>query len=98
MSIWEQLFLEPRWLTILGLFMDLIGGTLIAITAWFRLRFTVDPLAIQSGVTGSADESERALKWRRRAVVAGGILLGLGFGLQMYATWLQIPSGANAVA
>ncbi len=61
MSIWEQLFLEPRWLTIFGLFMDLIGGTLIALTAWFRLRLDVDPLAIESGVTGSAEESERVL-------------------------------------
>ena len=91
MSIWEQLFLEPRWLTMFGLFMDLIGGTLIAVTAWFRLILFVSPLAIQEGVTGTAIEPEGALKWRRRAVVAGGTLLGLGFGLQMYATWLQIP-------
>ena len=94
MSIWEQLLLEPRGLTIIGLAMDLIGGTLIAVTAWFRLRFAVVPLPIESGVsgvTGWAVEPKGALKWRRRAVVAGGILLGLGFGLQMYATWLQIP-------
>ncbi len=77
-----------------GLFMDLIGGTLIAVTAWFRLSLFVVPLPIESGVsgvTGSAFEPGGALKWRRGAVVAGGILLGLGFGLQMYATWLQIP-------
>ncbi len=94
MSIWEQLFLEPRWLTMIGLAMDLIGGTLIAFTAWFRLSLFVVPLPIESsvlGVTGIAGESEEALKWRRCAVFAGGILLGLGFGLQMYATWLQIP-------
>ncbi len=94
MSIWEQLFLEPRLMTIFGLSMDLIGGTLIAVTAWFRLSLFVVPLPIESGVsgvTGSAFEPEGALKWRRCAVVAGGILLGLGFGLQMYATWLQIP-------
>ena len=91
MSIWEQLILEPRWLTMSGLGMDLIGGTLIAVTALFRLSLFVDPLAIQEGVTGSAEESEGALKWRRCAVYAGGTLLALGFGLQMYATWLQIP-------
>ena len=91
MGVWEQVFIEPRWLIIFGLFMDLIGGTLIAATAWFRLKLAVDPLALQMGITGSAEESGPALKWRRCAVVAGGILLGLGFGLQMYATWLQIP-------
>ena len=91
MSIWEQVFIEPRWLTIIGLFMDLIGGGLVAFTAWFRLSLAVDPLAIQSGVTGSAEESDWALKWRRRAVVAGGSLLVAGFALQMIATWWQIP-------
>ncbi len=87
MSIWE---LEPRWLTMFGLGMDLIGGSLIATTAWFRLSLFVVAVA-HPEVTGSAHEPEGALKWRRRAVVLGGILLGLGFGLQMYATWLQIP-------
>ncbi len=94
MSIWEQLFLEPRLLTIIGLAMDLIGGTLIAVTAWFRLSLFVVPLPIESGVsgvTGSGVEPEGALKWRRCVVAAGGILLGLGVALQIYATWLQIP-------
>ncbi len=90
MSIWEQVFIEPRWLTIFGLFMDLIGGVLIAFTAWFRLRLAVDPLAFQMGVTGSAEESERTLRWRRCAVVGGGTLLSAGFALQMVSTWLQI--------
>ena len=74
--------------------MDLIGGTLIAVTAWFRLSLIVVPLPIESGVpgvTGIAQEPEGPLKWRRHAVYAGGTLLGLGFGLQIFATWLQIP-------
>ena len=94
MGIWEQLLLEPRSLTIVGLAMDLIGGTLIAFTAWFRLSFVVVPLPTGSGVlgvTGIAQEPGGALKWRRVAVVVGVLLLGLGFGLQMFATWLQIP-------
>ena len=94
MSIWEELLLEPRWLTLVGLCMDLFGGSLIAYTAWFRLSLFVVPLPIESrvsGVTGSAHEPEGGLKWRRHAVVWGGILLGLGFVLQICATWLQIP-------
>lgn len=74
-----------------GLLMDLFGGGLVAATAWFRLRLSVNPLAFEMGVTGSAEESERALKWRRYAVIIGGSLLSAGFALQMLSTWLQIP-------
>ncbi len=91
MGVWEQVVAEPKWLAIFGLFLDLIGGVLIAATAWFRLTLAVDPLAIQSGVTGSAEESKRILRWRRCAVVGGGTLLSAGFALQMVSTRLQIP-------
>ncbi len=84
MSLWEQVFIEPRWLTIFGLFMDLIGGVLIAFTAWFRVQ-----VAVAYG--GPGREPKQALWWRRSAVLLGGTLLSAGFALQIVSTRLQIP-------
>ncbi len=83
MGVWEQVFIEPKWLTIFGLFMDLIGGVLIAGTAWFRVQ-----VAMVYGGPGS--EPSQTLWWRRSTVLAGGSLLAAGFALQMFAAWLQI--------
>lgn len=90
MDVWDQLMLEPRWFAIIGLGMDLIGGATIASAAWLRLRLAVDPIAIGVGVTGIAEEAVWAWRWRRRAVIDGGILLSAGFLLQMYSAWLLI--------
>ena len=74
-----------------GLALDLVGGALIALTAWFRVKVSVSPLGAQVGVSEDASEPAFGLRWRRRTVVTGGVLLSAGFALQMYATWLQIP-------
>ena len=73
MSLWQQLIAEPRWLTIIGLALDLVGGALIALTAWFRLKVSVSPLGAQIGVSEDASEPTSGLRWRRRIVVIGGI-------------------------
>ncbi len=81
MSLWQQI----------GLALDLVGGALIALTAWFRLKVSVSPLGAQIGVSEDASEPTSGLRWRRRIVVIGGILLSAGFALQMVSTRLQIP-------
>jgi hypothetical protein len=84
-AMWELLAQEPRWLIIIGLGLDLVGGVLVAGTAWFRLE-----VAIPYGGPGS--EAAGPLRWRRTFVAIGGTLLAVGFGLQMHGTWLQMQS------
>ncbi len=91
MSIWYQIVAEPKLLTISGLFLDVIGGVLIALTAWFRVQVSVSPLGAAIGVSEDALEPRSGLQWRRRIVVAGGVLLTVGFSLQIWGTWLQLP-------
>jgi len=81
--MWELLAQEPRWLTIVGLGLDLVGGVLVAGTAWFRLKVSV-------AYGGPGMEPAGSLRWRRGFVVVGGVALAAGFALQMYGTWLQI--------
>ena len=83
--MWEVLIAEPRWLAIMGLGMDLAGGALVATTAWFRIKTA-------STYGGPGGEPEEVLRLRRSFVYVGGSLLTLGFGLQIWATWLQIPA------
>ncbi len=75
----------------MGLSLDVIGGVLIALTAWFRIQVSVSPLGAQVGVSEDAFEPTSGLKWRRRAVVFGGFFLTIGFGLQIWGNWLQLP-------
>ena len=82
--MWELLAQEPRWLIIVGLGFDLVGGVLVAWTAWFRMQ-----VAVAFG--GPGVEAAGPLRWRRAFVVLGGALLSLGFLLQMGGTWLQVP-------
>ena len=84
MTIWDLVMAEPKYLAIIGLGFDLVGGVLVAMTAWFRVQLSV-------AFGGPATESARELWWRRSAVVTGGFFLSTGFGLQIVATWLQIP-------
>ncbi len=84
MGMLQQVMAEPRWLTIAGLGLDVIGGVLVAATAWARIQ-----------MIGTWDEGDleplRTMRGRRNMVLAGGILLSAGFALQMYATWMQMP-------
>ena len=84
MGVWEQIVAEPKWLAIFGLFLDLVGGVLIAATAWFRVQVSVT-------YGGPGSEPKQALWRRRSAVLLGGTLLSAGFALQMVSTRLQIP-------
>ncbi len=40
----------------MGLSLDVIGGVLIALTAWFRIQISVSPLGAQVGVSEDAFE------------------------------------------
>lgn len=84
MPLWDTAMAEPRWWTIVGLGLDLVGGVLVAATAWYRIQM------INTWKDGDK-EPLRALWWRRGAVLSGGLFLSGGFALQMYATWLQVP-------
>ena len=91
--LWGIVAAEPRWLTIVGLYCDLAGAVIIAITAWFRLSFPgVTGVSMSGGLiyTGDIEEPSRPLWWRRGFVIAGGILLAGGFALQIYANHLQL--------
>ena len=81
--MWEFLAQEPRWLIIVGLGLDLVGGVLVAGTAWLRLQ-------IDDRWDSLGAELKRPLRIRRALVASGGLLLAVGFGLQMYGTWLQM--------
>ena len=68
---------------IVGLGLDIVGALLIAFTAWLRISMNMtwdDP-----------NEPKEGLRVRRRLVILGGLLLTVGFGLQIWGTWLQMP-------
>ena len=52
MTIWDLVMAEPKYLAIIGLSFDLIGGVLVALTAWF--------LALPFGRTLRQSTSSRA--------------------------------------
>lgn len=79
---------QPRWFTVAGLYLDLVGGVLIAATAWLRMSVFV-------GYGGPGSEYPGPLWWRRMLVLLGGLLLTAGFGLQIYGTQLQIALAAQ---
>ncbi len=94
--MWHQVLAEPRWLIIAGLGLDMVGGVLVALTAWSRVRVSISPISAPMGgapmgVIGTGSEPGSGLKWRRRSVVAGAALLALGFAMQIWGTWLQMP-------
>ncbi len=91
MDPWYQVLAEPKLLIIVGLGLDVIGAWMVALTAWSRVHVHVSPVGAVIGVTGYGSEPASGLKWRRRGVVAGGALLMLGFGCQIWGTWLQMP-------
>ncbi len=92
-ALWAEMMAEPRWLAIVGLFLDMIGAVLVAGTAWFRMT-TYLPYAgraTDAAKAGPVTEEYGPL-WRRRGfVIVGGLLLVIGFGLQIWATRLQMP-------
>lgn len=83
-ELWSAVQAEPRWLAIIGLGIDAVGGVMVALVAWMRVT-----VGVYWG--GPGQEPSGALRRRRAVVVVGGSLLALGFGLQMWATYLQIP-------
>ncbi len=95
-NVWCIAMSEPRWFVIVGLSSDVVGGVLIAATAWLRLSIPgtiVSSLAGVPGAGGWANPSEERSGplWRRRVLVlVGGGLLAGGFGLQIYGSWLQM--------
>lgn len=93
MSIVELFGSEPRWWAIVGLSLDLVGGSLVAWTAWLRLKFPGKTgVGVGGGLTytPAIEEEPDTLRRRRIAVAVGGSLLGAGFTLQILSNWLQI--------
>ena len=91
--VWRIVNAEPKWLMIVGLYLDLFGGILIAFTAWFRLSIPgVTGMNMGTGMiaTGDIEEPSGPLRWRRRLVIFGGALLAGGFLLQIIANHLQM--------
>ncbi len=77
---------EPRWLTITGLSFDIVGGVLVAAVAWVRV-------SVRLVYGGPGVEPDSPLRWRRAFILLGGALLSVGFGLQIWATVLQMARG-----
>ena len=62
----------------------MLGAVLVAGTAWFRMTANM--------VWGDIVREEiKPLWWRRSFVTLGAVLLVVGFGLQIWATTLQMP-------
>ncbi len=86
--------LEPRQIANVGLALDMIGAVMIAYTAWFRLKIPSRTGMDFGGFTHvpAAEEVPRSLLVRRGFVILGGLLLVIGFGLQIYANCLQMTA------
>ena len=84
MRLWAVTMAEPKWWAIIGLGLDLIGGVLVALTAWMRVK-----VAVAYG--GPGEEPLSTLRKRKWTVGFGAVFLTVGFLLQMWSTRLQIP-------
>ena len=85
---------EPRQLANVGLFLDIIGAGLVAVTALWRLKTPSMSGVDFGGIIHmpAADEEPRPLRVRRGFVVAGCALLAIGFAFQIYANYLQMTA------
>ena len=84
MGLWAALMAEPKWWAIIGLGLDLVGGVLVAFTAWFRV-------SVEVPWSSDGVEPAESLKVRQRMVLSGAGALSAGFGIQIWSTALQIP-------
>ncbi len=86
--------LEPRQIANVGLFLDIIGAGLVAVTALWRLKTPSMSGVDFGGIihVPATDEDPRQLRVRRRLVAAGGVLLAIGFAFQIYANHLQMTA------
>lgn len=80
---------EPRELANVGLWCDMAGAILVAVTAWHRVSVSVT-------YGGPGKETAKPLWARRIALVAGAALLVVGFWFQIHANNLQMIEGASA--